>query len=131
MKNYKAAGPDDICTEQHRNLGIGARKWVINLFNYINTVRKILKTWRKSKIIAQLKPGKEETDSKNYRPISLLCHTYKIYERMLLNRLMPVMDKELILEQSGFRPGKSCSIQILNQYTPIYKPIIHRKWFRK
>ncbi|KAL4104978.1 hypothetical protein QTP88_020253 [Uroleucon formosanum] len=82
MKNYKAAGPDDICTEQLRNLGPGAKKW--------------------------------ETDPKNYRPISLLCHTYKIYERMLLNRLMPVVDKELILEQSGFRPGKSCSSQILN-----------------
>jgi hypothetical protein len=49
MKNFKAAGPDDICTEQLRNLGPGARKWVINLFNYINIVQKNPKDMEKIK----------------------------------------------------------------------------------
>jgi len=66
MKNYKAAGLDDICTEQLRHLGPEVRKWIIDLFNYKNKVQKIPKVWRKSKIIAQLKSGKEETDPKNY-----------------------------------------------------------------
>lgn len=114
MKNYKAAGLDDICTEQLRHLETGAKKWIIDLFNYINIVQNIPKIWRKSKIIAQLKPGIEETDPKNYRPVSLLCHTYKIYERLLLNRLISVVDKKLITEQSGFRLRKSCTSQILN-----------------
>ena len=51
---------------------------------------------------------------KNYRPISLLCHTYKLYERLILNRVSPLLEQHLIKEQAGFRPGKSCTSQLLN-----------------
>ena len=53
-------------------------------------------------------------DSKSYRPISLLCHTYKLYERMILNRIAPTIEQHLIKEQAGFIPGKSCTSQLLN-----------------
>ena len=53
-------------------------------------------------------------DSEDYRPISLLCHTYKLYERMILNRIAPVVEQHLIKEQAGFRTGKSCTSQLLN-----------------
>ena len=53
---------------------------------------------------------------KNYRPISVLCHTYKLYEQMILNRIVPVVEQRLpvIKEQAGFRTGKSCTSQLLN-----------------
>ena len=51
---------------------------------------------------------------KNYRPISLLCHTYKLYERLILNRVSPLVEQHLIKEQAGFRPGESCTSQLLN-----------------
>ena len=51
---------------------------------------------------------------KNYRPISLLCHTYKLYERLILNRVSPLREQHLIKEQTSFRPGKSYTIQLLN-----------------
>ena len=51
---------------------------------------------------------------KNFRPISLLSHTYKLFERLLLNRIGPVIDELLIPEQAGFRPGKSTTSQVLN-----------------
>ena len=51
---------------------------------------------------------------KNYRPISILCHTYKPYKQMILNRISPVIEQRLIKEQAGFRIGKSCTIQLLN-----------------
>lgn len=44
---------------------------------------------------------------------SLLCHTYKLFERILLNKLCPAIDDQLIKEQAGFRPGKSCTGQVL------------------
>ena len=69
---------------------------------------KIPKIWRQSKIIAILKPWKDSAIQKNYRPISLLCHTYKLYERLILNRVSPLLEQQLIKEQAGFRPGKSC-----------------------
>lgn len=70
--------------------------------------------WRKSKVIALLKPGKNPDLPSSYRLASLLCHTYKLFERILLNRLGPAIDEKLIKEQAGFRPGKSCTGQILN-----------------
>ena len=75
---------------------------------------KIPKIWRQSKIIAILKPGKDSAIPKNYRLISLLCHTYKLYERLILNRVSPLLEQHLIKEQAGFRPGKSCTSQLLN-----------------
>ena len=47
-------------------------------------------------------------------PISLLCHTYKLFERLILNRIAEHVDAKLIPEQAGFRPGKSCTSQLLN-----------------
>ena len=78
------------------------------------TENKIPKLWRQSKFIAILKPVKDSANPKSYRPISLLCHTYKLYERMILNRVTPLLEKHLIKEQAGFRPRKSCTSQLLN-----------------
>ena len=50
----------------------------------------------------------------SYIPISLLCHTYKLFERLILNRIAPFVDEHLMPEQAGFRPGKSCTSQLLN-----------------
>ena len=58
--------------------------------------------------MALLKPGKDTSVAKSFRPISLLCHTYK------LNRIAEHVDAKLIPEQAGFRPGKSCTSQLLN-----------------
>ena len=41
------------------------------------------------------------------------CHMYKLYERLMLNRIAPSVDRHLIKEQAGFRPGKSCCSQLL------------------
>jgi len=40
---------------------------------------------------------------------------------MLLNQLMTIVDKELIIEQAGFRPEKSCTSQIMNLIQNIEK----------
>ena len=60
-------------------------------------------------IIAILKAGKDSAIPKTYQPISS-CHTYTLYERMILNRI----EQHLIMEQACFRPGKSCTSQLLN-----------------
>lgn len=75
---------------------------------------RIPKIWRKTRVVAILKPGKEPNEAKNFRPISLLCHLFKILERMVLNRISGIVDEALIPEQTGFRPGKSCCSQVLN-----------------
>ena len=72
------------------------------------------KVWRQSKIIAILKPGKDSAIPKSCRPISLICHMYKLYERLILNRIVPSVDRHLIKEQAGFRLGRSGCSQLLN-----------------
>ena len=114
LKNNKAAGRDDVLVDQLTHLGQKANKWLHTMLNVCFTGYKIPKIWRQSKIIAILKPVKDSAIPKNNRPISLLCHTYKLYERMILNRIAPVVEQRLIKEQAGFRTGKSCTSQLLN-----------------
>ena len=114
LKNNKAAGIDNIMVEQLKNLGPKAHKWLHTMLNTCFIENKIPKIWRKSKIIAILKPGKDSVILMNYRPISLLSHTYNLYERLILNSVSPLLEQHLIMEQSGFRPGKSCTSQLLN-----------------
>ena len=114
LKNNKAAGIDDILMEQLKNRGPKAHKWLHTMLNTCFIENKIPKIWRQSKIIAILKPGKDSAIPKNCRPISLLCHTYKLYERLILNRVSRLLEQHLIKEQAGFRPGKLCTSQLLN-----------------
>ena len=82
-------------------------KWLADFFSDCSARENIPATWRKAKVIALPKPGKDHHDPKNYRPISLLCHIYKLYERIILNRLVPTIEPQTIPEQAGFRAGKS------------------------
>ena len=49
----------------------------------------------------------------NYRGISLLPIAAKIYNKLLLNRLLPKVDPLLRNNQNGFRAGRSTLSQIL------------------
>ena len=106
LKNNKAAGIDDVLVEQLKDLGTKTHKWLLAMLNNCFTQNNIPTIWRNWKIIAILKHGKDSVTPKNYRPISLLCHTYKLHERLILNRISPTIEEHLIKEQAGFRPGK-------------------------
>ena len=114
MKSGKASGVDDLTTEQIKHFGPLARIWLLGLFNNVLHRRRIPRQWCKARVVAILKPGKDPGDPKSYRPISLLCHLYKLFERMLLDRIVSGVDEKLISQQAGFRAGKSCTGQILN-----------------
>ncbi|XP_038058777.1 uncharacterized protein LOC119730062 [Patiria miniata] len=114
MKSNKAAGLDDILCEQIKQLGPAALQWLLDMYNDCMSTNNIPKAWRKARTIALLKPGKDPASPRSYRPISLLCQTYKLFERLILNRIAPFVDECLIPQQAGFRPGKSCTSQLLN-----------------
>lgn len=73
-KDRKVVGLDDIFTEEICHFGQITKTWILNLFNNIQITQKIPKIWRKTKIITLPKPGKNLTDPKHFRPISLLCN---------------------------------------------------------
>ena len=52
------------------------------------------KIWRKAKVFVILKLGKDPNEAKCYRQISLLCHLFKLFEWLILNRLGPIIEME-------------------------------------
>ena len=68
--------------------------------------------WPKSQIIPFPKKG-DLSLATNYRGISLLSIAAKIYNKLILNRLVPKIDPLLRKNQNGFRSGRSTLSQIL------------------
>lgn len=68
----------------------------------------------KTEIIMIHKLGKEVNDKKSYRPISLLPIISKVFEKLLLNRLNPILQKKdlISIHQFGFRKRHSTIEQV-------------------
>ena len=115
LKNGKTAGLDNILTEEIKNFGPVTMMSVLNLLNAYARTHRLPRLCRQARVVALLKPRKDQSSPKSFRPIiSLLCHLYKLYERLILNHLSPIIEYVLIPEQAGFRPGKSCTAHVLN-----------------
>ena len=95
MKTGKVSGLDGITTEMIQHFGPKTMSWVLNLFNNCADTCRIPNGWRKARVVALLKPGKDPNAAKSYRPISLLCILYKLYERMIMDRMSPTVEEKL------------------------------------
>jgi len=113
VKNGKAAGSDGILPEFIKNLGYRGRLWITKLVTTVSNKGTLPKLWREAKVVAILKPNKSGDVVNNFRPISLLSVVYKLFERMLLKRIQPLLEKALPVEQAGFRNSRSCCEQML------------------
>lgn len=58
-------------------------------------------------------PGKDVSEAAHYRPISLLSVTSKIFERLVLERIQPAINKIIPVEQSEFRKNRGCIEQVM------------------
>ena len=114
LKNSKAPGLDNIHHEMIKYFGPTTRLWLLDMLNDCIKQKQIPNVWRKAKVVALLKPGKDPESPKSNRPIALLCSVYKLLERMILTRLQCKIEHRLIPQQAGFRPGKSCCSHVLN-----------------
>ncbi|VVC46206.1 Reverse transcriptase domain [Cinara cedri] len=65
----------------------------------------VIKQWRRAQVIMVLKPGKPPEQVTSYRPISLLPSISKLFEKLLIKHLKPLIEeKQLVPEhQFGFR----------------------------
>jgi len=61
--------------------------------------------WKKAIIILLFKKG-DKLNCNNYRRISLLNSAYKVFTKMLLLRLEPIVNRCIVEYQSVFRKGK-------------------------
>lgn len=126
MKTGKAAGLDNMHAEFFKVFDVKVLEWLLHLYNDILRSGNIPKIFKKSKILAVVKPGKPGQDPADYRPISLLCIPFKILERLILNRLDPFLDEKFPIEQAGFRKNRSCEDQVLALTTFIENGFQHQ-----
>ena len=116
MKRHKAQGVDGITSDITKLGGPIVLTYLTNIFNNILKTKQIPDSWHEAKIVILFKKG-DPKDIKNYRPISLLSHSYKILTRLLQTRIERTLDENQPREQAGFRKGYSTTdhLQALHQ----------------
>jgi len=112
MKSGTAPGYDNIHPELLKNLGPKSQLWLSKFMTKIIASNSIPRIWRKAKVIAVPKPGKDQNLAASYRPISLLSVCYKLLERLTLHRISPDVEDLLSPDQAGFRSGRSTCDQV-------------------
>ena len=88
LKNNKAADPDDIPAEIWKAIAADddALQHLVLLCNQCWHREKTPQSWHKASVVTIFKKGSAENMS-NYRPISLLQISYKIFAALILKRL--------------------------------------------
>ena len=116
MKRHKAQGVDGITSDIIKLGGPMVLTYLTSIFNNILKTKQIPDSWHEAKIVILFKKG-DPKDIKNYRPISLLSHSYKIFTRLLQTRIERTLDENQPREQADFRKGYSTTdhLQALNQ----------------
>ncbi|KAK6738259.1 hypothetical protein RB195_020395 [Necator americanus] len=79
--------------------------WLATLFNKIVAEGRTPDVWQTSVTVPVWKGKGDIADCTSYRPIRLLCHTMKVFERVLEARLRKIVS--VSLNQCGF--VKDCS----------------------
>ncbi|KAK6763221.1 hypothetical protein RB195_023798 [Necator americanus] len=105
MKSNKADGSDDVPAYAWKLLGDRGSVWLAALFNKIVAEGRTPDVWQTFVTVPVWKGKGDIADCTSYRPIRLLCHTMKVFERVLEARLRKIVS--VSLNQCGF--VKDCS----------------------
>ncbi|KAJ1141152.1 hypothetical protein NDU88_007487 [Pleurodeles waltl] len=115
LKNGKAPGKDKIVNQAIKMLPDAAVVRLTEIFNACMHHQYFPNSWKEARVVVFHKAGKPLRDPANYRPISLLSGLSKLFERVILARLMDFATSENLLakEQFGFRKEHSTNHQLL------------------
>ena len=107
MKPKTASGPDNISGDILKTGSTTIINKLKDRFNRYLEEERIPDQWKTSRTVLLFKKG-DRDNIKNYRPIALLSQPYKLFTKILLNRLERILDDFQPVEQAGFRKGFSC-----------------------
>jgi hypothetical protein len=107
MKNRKAAGPDGLNSELFKYGGPVLSNRLLKLINKCWREKSIPEEWGQARVKTLFEKGKHN-NCLNYRGISLLNSGYKIFAKIITQRLKTISETILLEEQNGFRKGSSC-----------------------
>ena len=108
MHTGRAPGPDGILVEQLQHLPRVGKDLLRNELSRYILSGQTPTSWKVSTVVPILKPGKEASKLNSYRPVSLTSVVAKLAERLVLNRIQPLINRLISTEQLGFRPHRSC-----------------------
>lgn len=111
MKNGKAPGVDQITADMLKLDTACSTDILYPLVEKVWREEIFPEEWKEGIIVKLPKKG-DPTKCGNWRGISLLSIVNKIFYKVILNRIMKVLDKDIRNEQSGFRAGRSCADNI-------------------
>jgi hypothetical protein len=114
LKVGKAPGPDGIPNRALKRLPLSVVSLLVVLFNAILQTHHFPAPWKHARVFSILKPGKDPAQPSSYRPISLLDTIGKLFEKILLSRILSEVSGRGLLrdEQFGFRPRHSTALQL-------------------
>jgi hypothetical protein len=104
LKNRISAGPDGIFNEMIKYGGNELTHHLMQLFQQILNSCIIPEVWKQRIIIPMFKKG-SKTNPDNYRGITLLNTTLKLFTKVILNKLLQYIEPRE--EQQGFRKNRS------------------------
>ena len=109
MKNKKSYGLDEISNEILKCCSPVIEPAIAVAFNKCIEERTFPKCLKIAKVIPIFKKG-DRRKRENYRPISLLSSTSKLFEKLLQSRMIQICEKNSIISrnQYGFRSNRSC-----------------------
>lgn len=114
LQDKKAPGFDLLTKEILLHLPKQAVVFLTTLYNGILRVQYYPYLWKVSQVTMIPKVGKALHEITSYRPISLLPVLSKVFEKLLLNRLLPLLEAKNVipLHQFGFRQHHSTTEQV-------------------
>ena len=115
----KAKGPDKIGNLLLKSLSKSLPKSLHLLFTLISNKARFPEKWKVSENAPILKDGDKE-DFSNYRPISLLSTVSKLLEKLIFEKLIPIVYPTLASAQHGFRPKRSTITNLIEYLHEIY-----------
>ena len=130
MKSHNTAvGPDEIHYEFLKQLPSCSLDFLLQAFNEVWVSGKFPTTWKQATIIPIPKPGKDNTDPSNYRPIALTSCLCKTLERMINTRLIWFLESNGLITnfQCGFRSKRSTVDHLVRLETFVRETFIKKE----
>ena len=110
LSEGKAAGNDGIVAEVIKRINVD--DLLLHFCNRCHMRSEKPEQWSHINLVPIPKSG-DLGVTDNYRGISLTQVTTKLMNRLILNRIRPVIDPRLRPNQNGFRSGRSTTAQVL------------------
>lgn len=132
INTNKAPGPDQIPPLVVRETILTIPQTILDLMNTLLKRLIVPKEWKEARVALIPKTAKKPNEPVAYRPICLLNSFGKLYEKMILKRLLTEIDEKQLIDtnQYGFLPGKSTT-QAINEVVKISMNEIKKKRWKR